>query len=257
MNKPIIPLQKSVVVACDVVPALLPALVEATADVHGIGGYKVGFRLMVIDGLPRVVKAIKNITDKPVIFDGQKFGNDIPELGPKFASDLAICGVDAVIIFPFTGPVTQRVWTEACLKEGLTVIVGGEMTHKGFLATDTPDSGYIRVDAPSDIYGLAVEMGIRDFVVPGNKPEKVQHYRENIGRWCEITDEKEFRFYAPGLIKQGGIITETGKVAGKYWHAIVGSAIYDKIYGENKMDAMRAAAEETVSQINAPVQAAA
>ncbi len=246
--KPIIPLQKSVVVACDLIPALLPNLVQATSDIHGIGGYKVGFRLTVIDGLPKVVEAIKRITAKPIIFDGQKFGNDIPEIGVEFAGDLALCGVDAVIIFPFTGPVTQRVWTEACLKQGLKVIVGGEMTHRGFLEAD---GGYIRNIAPNDIYKLAAEMGIRDFVVPGNKPATVQHYRKYIDDICAGTDYKESCLYAPGFISQGGDVTETGKVAGDNWHAIVGSAIYK----QNGLEAMRAAAEKVVAQIQEPAWA--
>jgi len=51
-----------------------------------------------------------------------------------------------------------------------------------------------------------------------------------------------FTLYAPGFIAQGGVITETGKVAGKNWHAIVGSAIY-------KADNTTKAAQEIVSQI--------
>ena len=33
-------------------------------------------------------------------------------------------------------------------------------------------------------------------------------------------------FYAPGFVAQGGVITETGKAAGKKWHAIVGRGVY-------------------------------
>ncbi|OGZ00750.1 MAG: hypothetical protein A3B13_00775 [Candidatus Liptonbacteria bacterium RIFCSPLOWO2_01_FULL_45_15] len=250
MNKPIIPLQKSVVVACDVGGYHeLDQLITATATVKGIGGYKIGFRLAIRD-LERVTNLVKRHTSKPIIFDGQKFGNDIPEIGIEFARDLASCGVDAVIIFPFAGPVTQRIWTEACLKEGLAVIVGGEMTHQGFLDTD---GGYIRNTAPNDIYKLAADMGIRDFVVPGNKPATVQHYRKHIDEVCARTDHKEKCLYAPGFINQGGDVTETGKVAGDNWHAIVGSAIYK----QTGMDAMRAAAEKVVAQIQVPAKIAA
>jgi len=248
--KPIIPLKKSVIVACDVGRiSELDQLVAATAHVEGIGGYKVGWRLAIRD-LEKAVYTVERYTSKPVVYDGQKFGNDIPEIGVEFARDLASCNVKAVIIFPFAGPVTQRVWTEACLKEGLRVIIGGEMTHRGFLEAD---GGYIRNTAPNDIYKLGAEMGIRDFVVPGNKPATVQHYREHIDGICARTDHKESCLYAPGFINQGGDVTETGKVAGENWHAIVGSAIYK----QNGMDAMRAAAEKVVAQIQAPVQAAA
>jgi len=34
-------------------------------------------------------------------------------------------------------------------------------------------------------------------------------------------------FYSPGLIAQGGNITESAKAAGEKWHAIVGRALYD------------------------------
>ena len=33
-------------------------------------------------------------------------------------------------------------------------------------------------------------------------------------------------FYSPGLVKQGGNITESGKAAGNHWYAIVGRALY-------------------------------
>lgn len=249
--KKLIPLQKSVIVACDVGNrAKLLELVIATADINGIGGYKVGFRLA-IRGLETMVNAIRHLSSVPVIFDGQKFGNDIPEMGEPFARDLKECGVDAVIIFPFAGPVTQRAWTEACLKQGLTVIIGGEMTHDGFL--NSQNWGYIRDSAPHDIYTLAANMGIRDFAVPGNKPEAVLKYRDLIGRTCAVSGDEGFRLYAPGFINQGGDITETGKVAGDNWHAIVGSAIYK----QNGVDAMRAAAEKVVAQIQVPTKIAA
>ncbi|HIH08863.1 MAG TPA: hypothetical protein HA237_05855 [Candidatus Diapherotrites archaeon] len=63
---------------------------------------------------------------------------------------------------------------------------------------------------------------MKDFVVPGNKPEKISHYRKLIdGKVAEAT------LYSPGLVAQGGKITDSGKAAGKKWHAIVGRAIYE------------------------------
>ena len=44
-------------------------------------------------------------------------------------------------------------------------------------------------------------------------------------------------FYSPGLITQGGNITESAKAAGDKWHAIVGRALY------NAKDMNRAAEE--------------
>jgi orotidine-5'-phosphate decarboxylase len=114
MKRSLISYQQSVIVACDVGShEKLSELVQATQHINGIGGYKVGFRLA-LRGLEFAVHTVKRHNPwSPVIFDGQKFGNDIPDLGPEFAKDLASCGIDAVIIFPFTGPETQRIWTEA------------------------------------------------------------------------------------------------------------------------------------------------
>ncbi len=77
--------------------------------------------------------------------------------------------------------------------------------------------------APYEIFEKAVELGVRDFVVPGNKTESVAAYRMIFEKSLGIGN---FTLYAPGFINQGGDITETGQVAGNRWHAIVGSGIY-------------------------------
>jgi orotidine-5'-phosphate decarboxylase len=49
-------------------------------------------------------------------------------------------------------------------------------------------------------------------------------------------------FFAPGFVAQGGEITEAAKAAGKFWHAIVGRAIYEA-------EDIRKAAEEMTSKL--------
>lgn len=251
--KQLISLDRSVIPACDV-PTLekLSQLVSATYAVPGVGAYKVGLELVIPFGLARVVRTVRQHTDLPVIYDHQKGGTDIPELGPKFAKQVAACGANAAILFPFGGAATQREWTKACQGEGLIVLVGGHMTQKEFLASE---GGYIvdgiRNDGPRRIYELAAELGVRDFVVPGNKPHLVWQYQ------CLLTGshggapegEKRFRLYAPGFISQGGDITEAGKAVGPItsWHAIVGSALYK----QEGVEAIRAAAQKLTAQIAA------
>src|SRR3989338_5510387 len=131
----IIKLQKSIIPSCDVSDlSKLRNLVKETCSVDGIGAYKVGLELALRFGIPAVVSEIRKQTDLPIIYDHQKAATDIPELGEKFAK--AVRGVDAVILFPFTGPETEIAWIKACKKEKLGVIVGEKMTHKGFLETD-------------------------------------------------------------------------------------------------------------------------
>lgn len=238
-RNPLIALQRSVIPACDVGDLdVFEKIVRETSDVEGIGGYKIGLELVAPFGLLEVVRRGREYTDKPFIYDHQKAGNDIPELGLKFAEGLRKAGVESAILFPFSSPITQIEWTKACQEAGLTVIIGGHMTHQQFLESE---GGYIADSAPERIYRLGSGMGVRDFVVPGNKVESVNKYRELLEG---VLGEGNFTLYAPGFIAQGGVIADAGKAAGRNWHAIVGSGIY-------RASDMRQAAIELTSQIAA------
>jgi orotidine-5'-phosphate decarboxylase len=215
---PIIKLNKSIIPSCDVSDlSKLKNLVKETCSVEGIGAYKIGLELCIPYGICQVVDVIREFTNLPIIYDHQKAATDIPELGEKFAK--SVRGVDAVILFPFTGPETEKAWIKACKKEKLGVIVGGEMTHKGFLESE---GGFISEKESLKIYETAAGEKINDFVVPGNKPEKIKLYRA----FLEARGIKPV-FYSPGLIAQGGNITKSAHAAGETWHAIVGRALYN------------------------------
>jgi len=228
--------QRSIVPACDVLTlAELIKLVDQTRDVEGIGAYKLDAMSCVGPrGMEIVAEVLGALTDLPFIYDHQKAGNDIPDLGGIFGQNVNM--VKAAIIFPFAGPATQEAWIKAVQDEGVIPVVGGEMTHPKFMVAD---GGYIADDAPRRIFELATELGVRDFVVPGNKPEKVQAYRKLLEGLC---GDDPISLYAPGFVAQGGVIKEAAQVAGESWHAIVGRGIYQA--GD-----MHAAAVEHCSQI--------
>jgi len=230
----IIKLQKSIIPSCDV-PDLskLKNLVKETCSVEGIGAYKIGLELCIPYGICQIIDTIRKQTDLPIIYDHQKAANDIPELGEKFAR--AVKGVDAVILFPFTGPETEKAWIKACIKAKLGVIVGGDMTHKGF---SEDEGGFISKKESLKIYEIAAKEKVNDYVVPGNKLEKIRLYKT----FLEALGIKP-TFYSPGLITQGGDITQSAKYAGKNWHAIVGRALY------NAKDAHKTA-KELVKNLN-------
>lgn len=232
----LIPRDKSVVVAADIEPGRLSELVKATCLVEGIGGYKVGLRLALGEGLSRIVGTVREHTHLPIIYDHQKAGNDIPAMGTEFAEVCRKAGVDAVIMFPFSSPVTEERWIKAAQDAGLTVLIGGHMTHEQFLESE---GGFIAGSAPDRIYTIAAQNRVRDFVVPGNKVEFVEHYRDLLEG---ILGPGNFTLYAPGFITQKGEISDFAKVAGRRWHAIVGSAIYKAVDPE-------AAAEQMTQQI--------
>ncbi len=214
----IIKLNRSIIPSCDVSDLTkLRNLVKETCSAEGVGGYKVGLELSLQYGIPQVIEIIRKYTNLPIIYDHQKAATDIPELGGKFAR--AVKGVDSVILFPFTGPETEKEWIRACRKEKLGIIIGGEMTHKGFTEVE---GGFISEKESLKIYEIAAKMKVTDYVVPGNKPEKIKLYKT----FLEARGIKP-AFYSPGLIAQGGNITESAKAAGERWHAIIGRALYD------------------------------
>jgi len=214
----IIRVDKSIIPACDVPLNTYEEIVRETADIERIGGYKIGFSLALKYGLPKIVEITRRYTDKPIIYDHQKAGTDIPDTGPMFMRVCKDAGIDAVILFPQAGPETEKVWIRSAFDHGLGVIVGGLMTHPKYIRSE---GGYIRDEAIMEMYSLAAELGVTNFVVPGNKPEV-------IGRIKRMLEDKGVSpiFYAPGFVAQGGDISEVSKVIGNSWHAFVGRGIY-------------------------------
>lgn len=229
---PIIKLKKSIIPSCDVDSLeKLSKLVKATCSVKGVGAYKIGFELVIPFGMEKVVKTIRKYTKLPIIYDHQKAGTDIPEMGGRFMKACKL--VDAVILFPQAGPETEAAWIKAAQQSKMKVIIGGEMTHQAFLKSA---GGFIDDNAPKRIYDIAASMGVKDFVIPGNKLEKSMEYVKIIKNKI-----KNPVFYSPGLIAQGGKISELAKRLDR-WHAIVGRAIYEA-------KDMRKAAEELAKSL--------
>ncbi len=230
----IIERERSIIPACDVYADQLEELVKATADVPGIGGYKLGMISSITMGLPRAVEVVRRYSDKPIIYDHQKAGTDIPDTGHPFARACREAGVDAVILFPQAGPVTEKAWIRAAADEGLGVIVGGLMTHQCYTCGE---GGYLADDSVLSMYLNAVKEGVTEFVVPGTKIEAIHKVREMLEHVGVAPT-----FYSPGLVKQGGDIKTVAAAAGERWHAIVGRALYGA-------DDMHAAAEDLVKML--------
>src|SRR3989338_6251788 len=141
---PLIKQKKSIIPSCDVDGlGKLSKLVKATCFVKGVGAYKIGFELVIPFGMEKIVKTIRKHTKLPIIYDHQKAGTDIPDMGLKIMN--ACKSVDAVILFPQAGPETEAAWIKAAQKAKMNVIIGGEMTHKGYLESD---NGFLKDDMP-------------------------------------------------------------------------------------------------------------
>lgn len=217
-------------------------VVRSTRGVSRIGGFKVGFGLSLY-GLAGMVAGVRGEygDDTIVIYDQQKAGTDIPETGALFAKIVKQARCDAAILFPLSGPATQRDWTKYCQDAGLRVIIGLAMTHDKFFVSE---GGYIADDAPARAFRQACQQGVEDFVVPGKKIAWVKTLRDVL---IEELGDGNFDLYAPGFVTQGGDISECGKVAGPYFHAIVGRDIYE----QPNLEAMRMAAVRSTSKLAA------
>jgi orotidine-5'-phosphate decarboxylase len=210
---------KGIIPACDATLEKVGKIAQASDGKKRVTALKVGgIKPTLRHGLPKVIDTIRSYNkETPIIFDYQKAGNDIPDLGPDFAGEVKDAGADAVIIFPFGGEETARAWIKSCQDVKLGVIVGAHMTQKKFLASE---GGVI--SNPKLLYSIAIDMGIRNFVVPGNKVEFVKEYYQFLK---DKIPGGRFRLHAPGFLAQNGEISEMGAVAGDLWDAIIGRGL--------------------------------
>ncbi|RJQ19915.1 hypothetical protein C4580_04490 [Candidatus Woesearchaeota archaeon] len=230
LEQRIITRDRSIIPACDLEDiGDFENLVRETADIDGIGGYKLGFELGLTYGLPRLAEVARKHTAKPLIYDHQKAGTDIPDTGKNFARVCKKAGIDTVIFFPQAGPETERAWIFHALDHGLHVIVGGRMTHPAYAVSE---GGFITDDGAMEMYRIAARAGVNNFVVPGNKPDVISAVKTTVE--SEGVDPV---FYAPGFVAQGGAISDAAKAAGKRFHGIVGRGLLkDKAYRENAIE---------------------
>ncbi len=221
----IIKQENSIIIACDVAVDAYERILRETADLSSVGGYKLGCMLGLAHGLPRAVELARRYTDKPLIYDHQKAGTDIPEMGDRFAKVCKDAGVDAVILFPQSGPETEKTWIRAAREVELGVIVGGLMSHPHYTRSE---GGFIDDSAILEMYAIAAGLGVTDFVVPSTKPDSMIKIKR-------VTEEKGIAstFYVTGLGAQGGEWEGVREIFGNKWHAIVGRGVYgaDNIKG--------------------------
>lgn len=212
----IISIKRSIIVACDVSLDFYERILKETSDIEKIGAYKIGFQLGLSHSLPAIVELARKYTSKPLIYDHQKAGTDIPDTGKSFAKTVKNSGINAIILVPQAGPETEKAWIKAAQDEGLPVIVGGLMTHLRYTKSR---GGYISDESVLEMYLNAAEFGVTDFVAPMNKPESVSVISQSLkSKGTEPT------FYMPGLTSS---MHNASSFAGDSWHAIIGRALYN------------------------------
>jgi orotidine-5'-phosphate decarboxylase len=219
-----------IVLACDVYEINdFRDLVKETCSLDFIVGYKIGIRLVLTHGIASILRIAQSYTKLPVIYDHQKFGTDIPEVcSGKILKILEKAGVSGLVVFPQAGINTLQAVVSGCKDSGITCIVGGEMTHIGYLAIE---GGYICEDGPLRMYSDAAKLGVEHFVIPATRTNSMKKYVQRIK---ELVSDPKFLFSGIGK-GQGADISDAFSVIGQNKsYAVVGRGIYNS---ENKKEA--------------------
>lgn len=148
----------------------LARVVDATSQVDGVVGYKLGLTAVLRLGLFEAVRRIRALTDLAIVYDHQKAGPDMPDMGPKFVSLCREAAVDGLILFPIAGPRAIETFVGGAVDAGLFPVVGGEIPVPDYTIGG---GGFVADDALDRIVRLSAEVGARHFVLPANDPQTV------------------------------------------------------------------------------------
>lgn len=144
-----------------------------------IAGFKINSEVTLINGLKNVVSSVKRYTEKPLIYDHQKFGSDMPEIYTESLFDtIKASGVDGLVVFPLSGKKVLEVIVDKCLKIDLLPIVSGDLSYKGYF---NDEGGYIYGDTQQRIYLEAASIGVSHFMMSCNRIERIRIYCHELG----------------------------------------------------------------------------
>jgi orotidine-5'-phosphate decarboxylase len=210
--------RRGIVCACDVENLdVLEWLLPQIDPVAGLVGYKLGSLLTLRHGLPVVTRVFRRLTDKPLLYDHQKAGLDIPSMADQFVPACRDAGVDALVLFPLAGPRAVDAFVSATLKAGLLPVVGGALPLPDYLTTG---GGYVAADGLARIAERAFALGARDFIVPATDSAAIRHH-------ARVFAGNDTRLFLPGIGPLGGEIELAfAAAAGCASVAIIGRAIY-------------------------------
>lgn len=173
-------------------------VVKSTMNVDGVAGYKLGLTTVMAFGLKEAVRRLRAITDKPILYDHQKAGPDMPDMAGKFTAICADAAVDGLILFPVAGPTAVDSFVGSSLKAGITPVVGGEIPVPDYGASG---GGYLLDDALDRILARAAAARANHFVLPAHDVLKIRRW----SHWIS-TKVRNPVVFLTGFGAQGGTI---------------------------------------------------
>lgn len=205
--------KNNIILALDVMNGIEASEIceKLTPDMNTI---KIGYPLALAEGL-EIVETLKENFGYKVICDFKVA--DIPATNEKICSETFKSGADAIICHGFVGPDSVEACKETSEDFGREIFLLTEMSHPG--AKKFLQSG---ADAIAE---MGVEMGIKNYVAPATRINRLKEIREIVG--------KDAFIISPGVGKQGGEIKETLQYANS---VIIGRSIYES---DNPKEALK------------------
>lgn len=166
---------------------------------------KIGYPLALAEGL-EIIGKIKDAFGVKVICDFKVA--DIDATNSKICEETFKAGADAIICHGFVGRDSVQACLDVADKYGKELFLLTEMSHPGAKM-------FLQKNADA-IAQMGVEMGIRNYVAPATRLDRLSDIRNIVG--------DEAYIISPGVGKQGG----DGKKTLEYSNAIiVGRSIYE------------------------------
>lgn len=166
---------------------------------------KIGYPLALAEGL-EIIKKLKNKYGFQVICDFKVA--DIDATNSKICDETFKAGADAIICHGFVGSDSVQACLDVANKYEKELFLLTEMSHPGAKM-------FLQKNADA-IAEMGVEMGIKNYVAPATRLDRLSDIRKIVGNDSYII--------SPGVGKQGG----DGKKTLQYSNAIiVGRSIYE------------------------------
>ena len=172
---------------------------------------KIGYPLVLSEGLESI-SLVKDEFDCKVIADFKVA--DIPETNNKIADLTFKAGADALIVHGFVGDDSLQACIDSAEKYNGDVFLLTEMSH--------PGASKFLQNAAEEIAQMGVEMGLKNYVAPSTKLNRLKKIRSIVGNNSFII--------SPGIGVQGG---DPGKTLEFADAIIVGRSIYSSKNPEN------------------------
>jgi orotidine-5'-phosphate decarboxylase len=195
--------KNKIILAIDLIQ--LEAALQVITDVSKyINTVKIGYPLVLAEGLESIF-IIKEEFGLNVIADFKVA--DIPETNRTIADLTFRAGADAIIVHGFVGGDSVQACLESAQNHGGDIFLLTEMSHTG--------AERFMQGTSRDIARMGIDMGIKNFVAPSTKLDRLEKIRKIVGDDSFII--------SPGVGVQGGDPSLTLEFADAL---IIGRSIY-------------------------------